>query len=71
MTEAVATSLKEQIDDLANNRLGKSFKLFGLGTFLTQVNQAQIVGITSPQKGLTEDEANKLRKYILDLRDKL
>ncbi|HCR35600.1 hypothetical protein A2130_00745 [Candidatus Woesebacteria bacterium GWC2_33_12] len=71
MTERVLLSLKRQIDDLLENSLGSKFKSFGLNTHMVQVNQAQMVGIFRPEEGLTPDEANKLRKYILDSNEKL
>lgn len=71
MTEKISLFFKEQVDELVGNSLAKSFKMFGLNTFMIQVNQAQIAGINQPQDGLTPEEAEDLRKYILDSAKKL
>lgn len=71
MTERVSLFLKDQIDELTSSSLAKPFKMFGLNTYMIQVNQAQIAGITRPEEGLTADEAGSLRKHILDSAEKI
>jgi len=71
MTEAIRAGLQKRIDELAGNNLAVSFKMFGLNTFMLQVNQAQIAGVIKPEDGLTSDEAQNLRDHILKSANKL
>ncbi len=71
MTERIVLGLKERIDELVGNSLAKPFKMFGLNTFMIQANQAQIAGINRPEEGITEQEGDELRKYILDKAESL